>query len=385
MKLSDLKNCFGDVEWQDVGWDCSLAVLRGQSVAAFDARADELALCGLVLGEQNVYEWCRHVTLRAEDGTVSLSYYAYDRSVWVLLDPLTGRALPPMERGEYERVTGAELCIFALDYSKPTVNPGNGMCYVLTLADGSYIVYDGGCIPDADELYRYLGEHNRRRDGRIVIAAWILTHADGDHFFGFRAFAETYAKAVTVERILVNPRREREGEPYEKFFYERLPTEFLPLFAGAELVMPHTGQRLFLRDAEIEIMMTQECHYHRRIGINESSLVTRVTLGGQTILFPGDAQGICDQVLPVMYGPDLHSDFYQVAHHGCSGGTKVLYDLISPRFAMWTTKREKFEERRERSYRLAPNWYLLQMLDEAFIHDEGHKLLSLPYRADKEI
>lgn len=382
MKLLQLKTLFFDVSWNEVGWDCQLAVLRDQAPESFEDLIARLCDAGLVCGKENAYEWCRFVTLDAEDGTVSLSYFSYDHSIWVLLDPLTGRVRPPMEVCECPRVTENTLCIFALDYSDPAVNGGNGMCYVLTLADGSYLVYDGGCTPDGEALYQYLKEHNRRSDGQIVIAAWILTHADGDHFFGFRAFARTHAADVTLERLLVHPRMQREGEPYEKFFYETIPAEILPLFSGATLVMPHTGQRLYIRDAVIEVLLTQENHYHRRIGINESSLVTRVTLGGQTMLFPGDAQSICDQLLPVMYGNDLRSDFYQVAHHGCSGGTKILYDLIRPRFAMWTTKRAKFEERRERSYRLAPNWYLLQMLEEAFLHDEGHKILPLPYRKE---
>lgn len=383
MQLCEIKQGFSAEEWQEIGWDCQMARLSGMSEERYEGLLGELCAAGLLPHPENIYEWCRFVTLDAEDGTVSLSYYAYDRSVRVVLDPLTGRAHPPLKRESFATVTTPELCIFALDYSDPAYNPGNGMCYVLTLSDGSYLVYDGGCTPDAEPLYQYLKEHNRRPDGRIVIAGWILTHADGDHFFGFRSFSRTHAADVTLEYLLVHPRMQREGEPYEQFLYETVPAEMLPLYEGARLVMPHTGQRLFLRDAEIEILLSQEMLCSYTVGINETSLVTRVTLGGQTMLFPGDAQGICDQLLPVMLGPDLHSDFYQVAHHGCSGGTKVLYELIRPRFAMWTTKRQKFEERRERSYRLAPNWHLLRVLEETFIHDEGHKILPLPYRPKK--
>lgn len=56
----------------------------------------------------------------------------------------------------------------------------NGMGYVVRLADGSFLIFDGGYAEQADQLWQTLVKQNGGEEG-IVIRAWCLTHAHGDH------------------------------------------------------------------------------------------------------------------------------------------------------------------------------------------------------------
>jgi glyoxylase-like metal-dependent hydrolase (beta-lactamase superfamily II) len=85
----------------------------------------------------------------------------------------------------------------------------NGMGYVIRLADGSFIVYDGGYTKRLPELWNVLTTLNGGEEG-IVIRAWLLTHAHGDHYAAFRAFAPLYADNVTLETVMISP-----VEPYK--------------------------------------------------------------------------------------------------------------------------------------------------------------------------
>jgi hypothetical protein len=62
-----------------------------------------------------------------------------------------------------------------------------GACYIVTLDDGSLLVYDGGgCYNKEDEerLFGLLCEKGKRdEDGKIVITAWMITHEHQDHYW----------------------------------------------------------------------------------------------------------------------------------------------------------------------------------------------------------
>ena len=82
-----------------------------------------------------------------------------------------------------------------------------------------------------------------------------------------------------------------------------------------------------------------------------------------------------------MYSKAWKSDFVQVTHHGYSGGTDELYDLISPEYAMWPTARYFFNLVKEGKWEKGHSIYLLENIKvkEAFYAQDGHKTLKLPY------
>ena len=115
--------------------------------------------------------------------------------------------------------------------------------------------------------------------------------------------------------------------------------------------------------------------------MNATSLITKVHLCNQTFMFLADDEGQSDKILPKMYSKAWKSDFVQVTHHGYSGGTDELYDLISPEYAMWPTARYFFNLVKEGKWEKGHSIYLLENIKvkEAFYAQDGHKTLKLPY------
>ena len=92
-----------------------------------------------------------------------------------------------------------------------------------------------------------------------------------------------------------------------------------------------------------EIMQTWD--YADRKGsedINETSLVMRAHVEGQSILFLNDLGGFNSDRssgarLVNTYGEALKSDIVQMAHHGQKGSQKALYDLVDAKVHLWPT------------------------------------------------
>lgn len=330
----------------------------------------------------------RFATFRLPQGALHTYYTAWSRTVRLIFDPLSFTSLLPLAAGAFERGTDPTLCIMALDYSHRDVTDGNGMSYVVILADGSFLLYDGGYAQDTDHLYEFLRTHNRRADGEIVIAAWVLTHSHLDHYGNFRAFTERYADRVRVEYFVANPTSPHyfvNANAYDPFLTDRLP-ELLRAYPGARLVKLQTGQRMAVRDAVIEAYFSFHDVYPEPIRwLNVASLVTKLHIAGQEILFLADAEIVPDVILPKMYGNALKSDIFQVAHHGYSGGSAELFDLIAPQTAMWTTSRAAFDIRISDEWPRPQNRYLTREagITRFFVADEGCRLLRLPYAGEE--
>lgn len=380
MKFANVQPYVTNARTLNVDWDCTRYILDRQTRQDFESLVSDLAEQGMTVAQRHTIGENQYATLRCEDGDVVISYFNFNHTVCVITDEMTnGRKAPTLTPSPYETLTQPKLAFIGLDYSNPEKD-GNGMSYVLTLSDGSFIVYDGGYTEDAAILLNYL-EKNNVRDEKPRIAAWVLTHSHGDHYWAVKEIAEKHADRVTVEEFVYNPRLSRyEYEQYEGYLGEVFPTQALPQFEGATIVQPHTGQKLYYRDAELEILHTQEEMLPNQFRwMNEISLISRVYLGGQRILFPADGEIGTDVSLPVMYGDALESEFIQQPHHGFSGGSYTLYDLVRPMVAMFTTNQFKFDKYIQPTYGGGKNAYLAEIAAETYHSGMGTKEFALPY------
>ena len=212
-----------------------------------------------------------------------------------------------------------------------------------------------------------------------------MTHSHFDHYGNLKSFAEKYAENVTVEYFIYN-------SPADKYFItmknslDPFLSDAFPLlmrnFAGAKRVNPHAGQTLKIRDAEIEVLFNHELLFPKRIKyLNEISLVTRVKIAGQTLFFPADAEIQSDDIIERLYGNYLKSDFYQVPHHGYSGGNERIFDFVSPDFAMWTTSQQAFDICITDEWPRNTNRHIVRVIQpkKIFVADGGNKIIPLPY------
>ena len=103
------------------------------------------------------------------------------------------------------------------------------------------------------------------------------------------------------------------------------------------------GLEIEIDGVRFEIMQTWD--YSDRKGsedLNETSLVMRAWVEGQSILFLNDLGGFNSDRssgarLVNTYGEKLKSDIVQMAHHGQKGSQKALYDLVDAKVHLWPT------------------------------------------------
>ena len=71
--------------------------------------------------------------------------------------------------------------------------------------------------------------------------------------------------------------------------------------------------------------------------VNDTSIVLRMTIGEQTVMFLGDLGVNGGRRLLTTYGDQLKSDIVQMAHHGQAGVNKDVYKAIGANVHLWPT------------------------------------------------
>ena len=210
-----------------------------------------------------------------------------------------------------------------------------GMCYVLRLADGRFVLIDGniGEYEEPDRLWDVMNAQNAR-DGKPVVAAWIFTHAHCDHIGGFTAFMQKYGDGIILENLFFRFPGENDAAPSGN---EPLIREFEKIADKQHVVTPRAGDRYTFGGALIDILYSCADAADYIENFNDTSLVFMITLAGKRILFTGDilrrgAERLCE-----MYPPErLKCDILQVAHHGYYGANEALYRAADPDILLWS-------------------------------------------------
>ena len=239
-------------------------------------------------------------------------------------------------KDEYQIVTEPQITQLRLE--------DFGMAYIIRLYDGRFIVIDGGWgfEPDVDRLYDKL---KADANGEApTIALWIMTHPHCDHYHAIFPFYEKYADDIKVERFMFNFPDADDTAHYPMLatpsgIYDLPETEMIPRFLelvakiGAPVYTAHTGQKYHIGGAILEILASLDDTYGVTQNINSTSLVIRMTLAGQVILWGADAS-VDYARLAKRYKKLLKADILQVMHHGFGGGSAEEeargYSLINP-------------------------------------------------------
>ncbi len=296
-----------------------------------------------------------------DDGYLRLSYHKTSKGTRVIT---AGKEDLFWGCGDLTAEGEAELWLMNMEYSVQT-HRDNGLGMFLKLADGSFVVWDGGYPDDMPRLLSFL-EDNTPAGQKPVIATWIITHSHGDHYWGFESLFKTgEIDRVELRRVMAcAPTREQfaEGRRPEPF----LPTRLGDMLAerGIEWVTPLAGQILHYPGVDMEVLQTIEDVFpHRVWDDNEASTVVRLTFpkaGGKTVLVVGDCQSGGLDAMTNAYGSYLKCDVLQTPHHGCSGATKASFDCTDPEEVIFCTAEDKYLERLESD--LAWNHYLMHHL-----------------------
>ncbi len=313
---------------------------------------------GFTKDQENKINGNRFVSFLCDDGLVHVSYFDYNKTITVIGDPLTDRAyMTPDDNPTYDKITDNTFAAMSLNFKQhyPIGRPdqatpyedgnGNGESFIFTLEDGRFIIIDGGWWSDADALYNFMVDHNKRSDG-IVIAAWFLSHCHDDHVGAFNTFVTRYGRKVTVEAIVANTVPESMySRGYSDFINVKVPNYIKTMFPDAKFIKPYAGQILTFCDVIIEILTTPVNAAPNLTVGNNDCMVFRVLAEGKKLLFMNDMEDAGSMLVTQMYGSALKCDFFQVPHHGAGGSTTALQNAANPYYALWTTSQPAFEKR----------------------------------------
>ena len=224
--------------------------------------------------------------------------------------------------------------------------------YVLRLADGRFLCWDGGVDADADTIYKIICDQNVR-EGKPVIAAWFMTHNHGDHYGALKTFARKYGDKVDIEALVHNmPARELvEGhldwelnrEPDMATMIARLYEYYdilEPIYPNADIIVCRAGQRFQYGDIAVDILFTVENMYKKDLyDGNGSSMISSITnlKTGKRMIETGDASITCCALLSGIYEDELKCNVIQVPHHGANGGHYDMYSYAAADIAIWNT------------------------------------------------
>lgn len=369
------------------GNDNQLVVINETNPTEYKAYLDLLAASGYTLYTENEMANNLFATYINDKYVINAGYYVYEEAARIIAEPRT--TLPALaEANKYTKVMEPTLAMLGLESSEFPGDYQNGMSFVFQLADGSYIIIDGGFNRDREgkQIYDYL-YMNAPDKNNITVAAWILTHAHGDHTGGYYNFCKHYGSQVKVELVIGNfPSDESryllgtEGNGGPKVM------SFADEYLKADFLKAHVGYQLHVRDAEIEFLYSLESYAPGVLSyFNTSSLVFTIKIAGQTFFFPGDASNAALTITSKMYGDYLKCDVLQTAHHGYGTGASAYkgvtdtYDLVAPEVVLWPVGAADYAGMSSRAY--DSHLQNLPCVKEIIVAGSRDVKIALPYTA----
>jgi len=356
--------------------------------SAFDAYCDLLQKEGASLRETKEREDHRFAAFLDGETGYFLNYFGSVREL-ILVEETSCRYFAYRDEAAPRSVTPQITQVRLEDY---------GMSYAIRLSDGRFIIIDGGreFEPDADRLFACLKDGSEGE--KPTVAAWIMTHPHSDHYRCFLPFMERHGDEVAIEKFLLNfpetddfihypklaPKDPTEFEGSESCFVRKM----WEIIEGWKIPVytPHTGQTYVIGDAVCQILACMDDTIHRSQNINMTSLVIRMELGGQTVLWGTDAS-FGEAQLPEKYGEALRADILQVPHHGfqCGDAASEIagYRLIKPRVCLLPAS-DYTAYTFFCMYREGTRYLMTEADVDEIITGETQRTLTLPYTAPAE-
>lgn len=307
----------------------------------FTGYTEKLRQAGFTLYDENRIEENRFASFYKGDTAVYVSWFSRTGTLRVIAEPKG--CMPPLSD------PCETVCDTLLTGMKgETVVAAEGMGYIVRLADGSFLIIDGGMGDpdhvDSDRLMGILNAQKPEGTEKPVIAAWIFTHLHGDHIGVFNCFSLDHHNDVVIERFYFNfPTEEQTAasdSPYMLddtiYRYTQFKKNLADFYADVPVVKPHSGSRFAVRNAAFEVLYAYDDLYPKTIlngGMNECSLLLKMTVEGQTVLWTGDFAFNATALVLSEYETALQADFLQMAHHGMNG-TAEFYAAVDPAFAL---------------------------------------------------
>lgn len=226
-----------------------------------------------------------------------------------------------------------------------------GMCYIIQLANGNFIMVDGGTYYENDMQGIYDFLKSKSLTDIPVIENWFFTHPDYDHIELATHFIKDYLGQVeilafTYQFCNVDIISSRQVATYERGRKDIVALEnAISLRKNAKIYTPHRGQTFYYNGLNIVMLWTCEDLYPYPLNnFNQTSLAFKINFdSGKTALIMGDCMHESCKEIALAYREYLKCDWLQVTHHGVIGGDKGLYTLADPDICFWPVTKQGFE------------------------------------------
>ena len=198
---------------------------------------------------------------------------------------------------------------------------------------GKLIVIDGGWEADAEKLSSLILQQGGKVD------AWLITHPHEDHVGALCAILNDAARKIKIDKIycsLATPDWYRQVSPTGAGIADQLLSAFTKLPVGTVTNNIGRGTEINIDDVNIRVLNNRGVYTYN--GVNNSSLVYKIRVSGQSILILGDlAYDGGKDLIKTCTAAELKSDIVQMAHHGQQGVDQDAYALIAPTTCLWPT------------------------------------------------
>ncbi len=360
--------------YYEAGEDVDEIIVKKTNEAEFFDYLKKLETLGYTCYNSNEMAGNSFATYNGAEYTINAGYYKSDDSVRIMIEALVTDPLPNTPQ-EYTKVTSSQLTLVGIEYADANDATGyvsNGLSMLIRLEDGRFIIVDGGFRRRAcaEKLRSLLIEQSKdyvTRNKDITIAAWIITHAHGDHLGTLCSYTSLFAQ-FKVEKIIVNfmsyNERYKCMSAYPTNWGTTAPdggswdgVATAAKVLKTEMHIAHAGEVYCFADARLEVLYTIENIGPEPFdaGLNTTSLIIKANVSGSTLLITGDATGIAMRKTVDNYGSYIQSDLVQVAHHGFTtfgteSGTIAAYKAAAPSCVLWPIGGHAYSKCEVRSY-----------------------------------
>lgn len=335
-----------------------LVVIKNTSADEYRDYLAKLAASGYTEYTSNEINSNSFATYTNDNYTINAGYYSYETSARIIIEPLAD-PVGLKEDNVYTKVTTSKLTMVGLEYEKSDGGfASNGLSIIIRLEDGRFIVMDGGFNRNisANNLIRVISEQSAeytKSGDKPVVAAWIITHAHGDHSGLITSQTSLIKRSMKIEKFFVNFISETDrlsainSTEYSANWSSTEGSGWASVVGaakvlGTKLQYVHVGQVFYIANLKMEILYTIESYLPRVCNaFNTTSLIIKMTFdSGDTFMMTGDATGNAVQIAAKMFKNYMKCDMLQVSHHGYTtwgndAGIILGYRYISPEVLLW--------------------------------------------------
>jgi len=284
-------------------------------------------------------------TLTSDGYVMTAIFLPIKNEARLIIEPREITELPALESDNvYETVCSSSVTQLGLENGEEYQN---GMCYILKLSDGRFVVIDGGFNQEfvLERFMKTLKDLAEDPDN-ITIAAWFITHFHSDHWGLLNRVSKNPNIGIEIEQIICNlpdddfVNRSDDEVPSTSELSSRRKNfnAAMDIFrdTGSKVIKAHPGQKFHLGNMVFTVYGTCELFsVEEADNLNNSCLLLYVEAEGQTLLFPADSAHIESASMVELYGEYLKADFLQVIHHGYGGGDSSYYEFVDPQIVFW--------------------------------------------------